>query len=196
MSGVRLERRSHFSLTRPDDYRDIQIERHRVKAGMTQPKATYGAVSRLLRELSGGVSGRMVCMGTRNNHERDCLAGFLPGVSVKSLDISPKSQADFIMDFTALPEDWAGSWDVLYSNSIDHSFDATATFDAWLRVVRVGGHMVLGFTYGDVTSASDICAFHPEDVEAFLSGREDVTLLGRQRDAIGVGEHWFIRRVS
>ena len=53
----------------------------------------------------------MICLGTRNNNERDIFNDLMNkenGIlsNIGSLDISPESNANYIMDFNKLPKDW------------------------------------------------------------------------------------------
>jgi hypothetical protein len=124
-------------------------------------------------------------MGTRNNHERDVFRRLLDGVYVYSLDISPLSDADYVMDFNDLPAEWKDKWDILFSNALDHAVDATSVFYKWVDVVKVGGIIVVGFDknnikkeekrldVSDVVSSSDCCSFAPETVDEFMKSDND-----------------------
>jgi len=145
----------------------------------------------------------MICMGTRNNGERVWFRSLMKTQNVFSLDIadnrfkegekwvaSPMPGADFaeflkfdhneffkpdfVMDFTALPEDWDEKWDFLYSNSLDHSYDPTATFREWVRVVKAGGVLALGFSLESQLSSTDPSVFDKDTIMQFLDAEDSV----------------------
>lgn len=129
-----------------DEYRKAQIDRHRAKYYKKREAKHYKECANEITELVT-VGDDMICLGTRNNHERDMFEKSLSSKEVKtySLDISPLSKADYVMDFNELPVEWECKWDILFSNSIDHSVNATETFYRWLDVVKEGGILLLGF---------------------------------------------------
>lgn len=153
-----------------DIYRKVQIERHQEKASKKRDKGHYlNCCDHLIDLVSNG--SEMICLGTRNNHERDVFKNGLSSkeVSVYSLDISPNSNADYVMDFNSFPEEWNNKWDIVFSNSLDHSVDATKSFYNWLDVVKVGGIMIIGFYLGDVVvGQADCCSFDNDTVESFM----------------------------
>ena len=178
----RIETRSHTDGVRAASYWQDQMDRHDTKMLTKRDPQEYAGVANVL--LSNGLASpgsKMLCLGTRNNHERDQFRSLLSGVTVRSLDISPASKADHIIDFTELPPEWKSSWDIVYSNSLDHSFDSTATFEKWLHIVKPGGVLALGMDYGETTSASDICTFTESNVGSFIAARRDLELVGRAK---------------
>lgn len=191
--GIRIESSSHTGHSRAASYWKDQIDRHDSKFKTKRDVLEYRGVASLL--ISSGLApngARMICLGTRNNHERDSFSEMLPGVGVYSLDISPTSLADHIMDFTRLPSDWDASWDIVYSNSLDHSYDSTETFERWIRIAKVGGAIALGVSYDPSTSASDICSFTRDGVAEYIESRDDLELLGTTSYEY---ETWVVRRL-
>lgn len=174
---LRLESENFVNMQKPNNYSAIQIKRHGLKCDKQEDIREYEVVASGLKTFyEFGQNDQMICMGTRNNHERDTLSEFIHGVTVYSLDISPDSHADYVMDFTRLPADWTCKWDLIYSNSIDHSYDPTATFVEWIRVLKPGGILMLGMNYGTVTSITDISSFSQENVANYLNSRNDVVV--------------------
>tara|TARA_Y100000310_G_C20639484_1_gene793073 strand:+ start:48 stop:746 length:699 start_codon:yes stop_codon:yes gene_type:complete len=147
----------------------------------------------------------MICMGTRNNHERDCFRKYLryhePSFKIFSLDIGswPPSEEndnwkknltlekqqslirdrapDYIKDFQKLPESWKNKWDIIFSNSIDHAINPTKTFFHWLGALKENGVLILGFTYGTEPASDDPSTFSKENVEKFFNQTRDVEAL-------------------
>ena len=194
---TRLETENFVNNLKPANYADVQIKRHLAKSGKEEDAREYVKVAVELRSLRELNANEMICLGTRNNHERDTFAAELPEVNVHSLDISPESSADFIMDFTKFPKDWNFKWDLIYSNSIDHSYDSTSTFKEWIRVLKAGGILMLGMNYGTDTSITDICAFTRESVTNYLVQRQDIVILKKVDSVLNTnGETWFIQKIA
>jgi SAM-dependent methyltransferase len=172
-----------------DIYRMNQIVRHNLKADKVRDVSYYVSVAlAMLPHINQGGRLSMICMGTRNNNERDTLYHQLTGngvnVGVASVDIAPSSQADFVFDFNECPIDWTGKWDILFSNSIDHAVDPSATFYEWLRIIKPGGLFVLQVNFDTDASDSDCSAFTKEDFDAFaISTNEHFVLEHADRDA-------------
>lgn len=194
---TRLETENFVNNLKPANYADVQIKRHLAKSGKEEDAREYVKVAVELRSLRELNANEMICLGTRNNHERDTFAAVLSEVNVHSLDISPESSADFIMDFTKFPKDWNCKYDLIYSNSIDHSYDSTSTFNEWIRVLKPGGILMLGMNYGTVTSITDICAFTRESVTNYLVQRQDIVILKKVDSVLNTnGETWFIQKIA
>jgi hypothetical protein len=155
-------------------YHDAQIKRHVAKMSKKRKAEHY---LKCADKIIGLVQkdSNMICMGTRNNHERDVLKDGLlaKNIKVHSLDISPFSKADYIMDFNDIPSEWNDKWDVLFSNSLDHAIDATDIFYRWLDIVKTGGILVIGFDKNDDIGEADCCTFNSETVDGFMKSGND-----------------------
>lgn len=161
-----------------ESYRDAQIRRHKAKANKRREINHYLRCAEEFINIIP-VNANMICMGTRNNHERDVLKEGLSskGINVYSLDISPLSGADYVMDFNDIPRDWQEKWDVVFSNAIDHSVDATKTFFDWLQMTKKGGVIIVGFDKNikpegvekrDIVGEADCCSFKLKNVDVFM----------------------------
>jgi len=160
-------------------YQKAQIERHKAKYMKERGYDHYAKCSEHIIDLIHNDS-YMVCMGTRNNHERNVFGKLLSPKNVKvySLDISELSKADYIMDFNHMPKEWDNKWDILFSNSLDHAADSTSVFYKWLGIVKKGGIMVLGFDIKtpeaiEVVGSADCCSFDAEMADAFMKSRNE-----------------------
>jgi hypothetical protein len=198
MKILTLETKNHTSGIRSKDYAQLQIDRHAEKVNVKQTKSAYEIVADGIKKHFLGIENKkqeMLCLGTRNNHERDCFASFFPSFIVKSVDISPLAKADYTLDFTSLPQEWQDRWDIIYSNSIDHSNESTKTLDEWIRCLKSGGIIALGFSYGHETSNTDICSFTEENVHKFLKNKETIKIVenlpGEAKDA----STWILQKI-
>lgn len=176
-----------------DKYTGIQIKRCLCKIHKKREYSHYKACAAAFVNLVPDCSS-MICLGVRNNHERDVFKLELKArnVDVYSLDIAPESGADYIMSFNTFEPEWENKWDIVFSNSIDHAIDATSTFYEWLRIVKRGGIMVVGFGLDKTEiSATDCNTFTFEEVEAFIKSENDKFLYVGE---INVSYHYYIIR--
>lgn len=195
---MKLETKNYSNELKDKDYANYQIKRHAQKMNMKQPFEAYEIVAQCIKKSVPDIEHSkllMICLGTRNNHERDCFSLLFPNFEVKSLDISPLSKADYIMDFTNFSKDWENTYDIIYSNSIDHSFSATKTFDQWLKLIKTGGILVLSFSYNHSVSETDICSFDEKNVESFLNQRVDIQILDNSMGLCKNSSTWIIKKI-
>lgn len=174
-----------------DSYRDAQIKRHSIKSQKTRDASYYEKISEKIISNTDSVY-EMICLGTRNNHERECFRDFLNNEFVYSLDIAEDSGSDYICDFNFLPDHWSDKCDVLFSNSIDHAISATDVFFEWIRVVKPNGILVIGF---DLTTTgvveSDCNTFTKDSVNSFFVDQSDLVEIV---DVIECGYYHVIAR--
>lgn len=159
------------------EYRDAQTIRHKAKSAKRREKEYYEALAKEFAPYKTDAS-KMLCMGTRNNHERNCFREFLNLEEIYSIDIAPRSKADYILDFSALPREWKGEWDFIFSNALDHALDATACINEWIRVLKPKGILLLRIDAGsqdpNKLCASDCNAFNEVQVSRFLNKRQSL----------------------
>ena len=139
-----------------------------------------------LKKIYSSTNLEMICLGTRNNNERDIFNDLMNkenGIlsNIGSLDISPESNANYIMDFNKLPKDWKNRWDIIFSNSIDHCFDGNKCFTEWLRILKPGGLMYIMFDkYSGLPTEEDCCIFEEKDITKIINNNiSNITVLNR-----------------
>lgn len=192
----KLESLNFFKGNKNQDYENLQIIRHNLKLRNKQNPDSYKSIAKALSQvIASSKSANMVCLGTRNNHERDCFAEFMPGTNVKSLDISSSSDADYIMDFTKFPPDWIEKWDIIYSNSIDHSYDATSTLNIWIDILKIEGILALDLQYDCSVSETDICAFERNNVFKYLSNLNRIEILNEVPGLTNTSSTWILKKL-
>jgi len=160
-----------------EDYKSIQIIRHGRKKSNKTDANEYKKAFTFAEPFLLNKNLAMVCMGTRNNHERDCFKKYLPSFKVFSLDISPAAGADFTEDFNNLPLSYKDNWDVIYTNSLDHAIDAGATLIHWLSLSKENG-MIIWHTnlIYDVVNDTDPCVFSYDKSISFFKENNIVVL--------------------
>lgn len=105
----------------------------------------------------------MVCHGCRNGVEVNVFQKLNPEAKVFGTDLYGEAykydRAYFReMDFDTVPEEWIGYFDVVYSNSIDHSRNPINTLMAWKSELKDNGICFVNFHWGRGVSRED--CFH------------------------------------
>lgn len=77
--------------------------------------------------------------------------------SVVGVEVNPSASREdtWIGSFDEMPKEWGQKFNILYSNSFDHSFDAKKTAQEWLRVIKPGGYLILGTIKESTPSRTD-----------------------------------------
>jgi SAM-dependent methyltransferase len=110
------------------------------------------------------------CMGVRTGTECFEFKERYPKAEVYGVDITEnintiRTHLDvkiFLQDFNNLPESWGDKFDLVFSNSLDHSYNPADTIKEWHRVTQNGGHLFLEFS---TTPANKIeWSFTPEQL--------------------------------
>lgn len=175
-------------------YADWQIRRSKRKLDKYRDPEEYSVCFEYLQaHLKHDFT--MLCLGTRNNHERDVfqeLAKSYDGY-VCSQDICPRSNANIIGDFNFLSELTNDKWDVIYSNSIDHALDAVKAFEEWLKVLQDDGIMILGFDFSvSKVKPADCNVFSVQSVKQFMKNRKDIVVLDRFQSKMY--HYWMVQK--
>jgi len=102
----------------------------------------------------------IVCHGCRNGLEVNLLQDINPGVIVYGTDIYNEAymyDRKYFrnIDFDTIPEEWLGYFDVVYSNSIDHSRDPVKTLTLWGMELKDSGICYVSFYWGRGVSKQD-----------------------------------------
>jgi hypothetical protein len=150
LGKLRVEHGEGFDLVRFDGdyetYRAVQTLAN--KAKLDWRSVAPDDIAFLCRTLTAaGVTLRSVlCHGTRNAAEQTFFRAQLPDAQILGTEISDTA-AQFPMtiqwDFHELKPEWRGTFDVVFSNSWDHTYDPHKLFPAWLSCVAPNGALVL-----------------------------------------------------
>ena len=85
--------------------------------------------------------------GVRSGRETVWLRARLPGVQVWGTELSPVAAATapwtVAWDFHAARPEWRGAADFVYSNALDHAFNATLALETWLGQLAPGGAVLM-----------------------------------------------------
>jgi hypothetical protein len=89
---------------------------------------------------------QILCHGTRNGTEQRWFKKYLPDATVIGTEISttalqfPNTEQH---DFHEEREDWVGRFDIVYSNSWDHSYDPEKSLSTWRNQLTDCGKMYI-----------------------------------------------------
>lgn len=88
----------------------------------------------------------ILCHGTRNGAEQKFFKKFYPDAIVIGTEIS-HTATTFEMtiqhDFHDYKEEWINKFDIVYSNSFDHSYDPTKSLSTWRDQIKGSGKLYL-----------------------------------------------------
>lgn len=93
---------------------------------------------------------------------------------VFGVEINPmaKRKDVYTGSFDELPQEWEGQFDILYSNSFDHSQDPHKTAEQWRKVTKKGGLFIIAFSsYSNVSDADLIEMLCLEDIRGLFPGK-------------------------
>lgn len=153
-----------------DAYLALQIERSTaLKSHDPGERARY-LISRMAGFLAPQSRPRVLCVGCRNGHELDHLAGAGYPDAI-GIDLHSTDSRIRVMDMHELEfED--GSFDAVYaSHSLEHSLDPQRVARGFERVARIGGVIVIEVPILYGRRGADLWDFEsPENVAALFGG--------------------------
>lgn len=98
-------------------------------------------IESIVNQHEGPVSS-VLCHGTRGGRELECFKRHYPDAYVVGTEISPTAKnvpMTVEWDFNLPKEEWVGKFDIVYSNSFDHSFNPYGTLDVWINQLSENG---------------------------------------------------------
>ena len=91
----------------------------------------------------------ILCHGTRNGAEQRWFSERFPNAYVIGSEISETAtQFDMTVqhDFMEPKKEWVGKFDIVYSNSYDHTIRPKETLQVWKDQLVKGGHLFLEYS--------------------------------------------------
>lgn len=191
----KLQSKSLYDKSKLDDdeykkYKDRQIVIHDKKMHYKRSAKEYEiCASNMIDSIK--VGGKMLCLGTRNEYEKESFKQLLSSknIQVFSQDIATLANADYTCDFNELSKHVPADWDIIFSNCLDHAIDAGTTVNEWLKVLNTGGIMILGFCF---QSTGDVCEFTQDSIETFISANASLEKINHY--AIKRWNYWTLRK--
>jgi hypothetical protein len=129
-----------------DEYVTAQTEANLIKINLVHvSKVTIKKIVKL-----HGHAESVLCHGTRNAAEQKFFKEFYPGADIVGTEIS-YSATQFPMtvqwDFHKENTDWIGRFDIVYSNSFDHSIDPVKALTVWQNQLTNNGKIYLEHSF-------------------------------------------------
>lgn len=93
---------------------------------------------------------QILCHGVRNGKELDFFTKYYPSSQITGTEIShTATQFKNVVewDFHDVKEEWNNNFDIVYSNSWDHSYDPKKSLSAWKDQLKDNGHIFLEHAY-------------------------------------------------
>ena len=177
-----------------EDYKERQIKIHNKKVKRRRPRDEYDICFKHLEPYVKD-GGKMICLGTRNEYEKDVFQELLgaKNITVYSQDIAELAKADYTCDFNELSKHVPHDWDIVFSNCLDHAIDASAIIDEWLKVINKGGILVIGFCFDAKNSKGDVCEFTHKSVDNFVEQHAEMEKVNNYKS--GAWNYWTTRKV-
>lgn len=181
-----------------DDYLSAQLVRSKSKWGR-KPHFNWLFKQDLhdrwaIVKRSMGNPEMICCMGIRDGTEVREFEGYYPKAKVYGVDINENIKSIkgdkslfFQYDFNKLPEDWESMFDLVYSNSIDHSYNPQETLREWARVLKPGGYLFIEFIIGGETRIEH--NFTEEIVKQLVSDFEVVKNFNETKKVVVVAKN-------
>jgi hypothetical protein len=154
VGGLKVDRGEDYSLVRYERsdgfdyeaYKSIQIAANKGK--IDRVSVSRENVAFLCRHLqsSGVTVNSVLCHGTRNAAEQGFFKTVLPHAEILGTEISDAADQypmTIRWDFHEVKPEWIGRYDLVFSNSWDHSYNPQKLFRAWLSCVAPGGALVV-----------------------------------------------------
>ncbi|NQT22880.1 MAG: hypothetical protein HQ579_05490 [Candidatus Omnitrophica bacterium] len=139
-----------------NEYKDAQARANRRKLNWVWAgKNEIKSISEYLKKnLPSALFG--ICHGSRNSMEVKWFREFL-GIEVIGTDISETAK-NFLhtiqWDFHEVKDEWIGSVDFIYSNSLDHSYDPEMCIDQWMKCIKNDAFCFIEWTREHIPSNS------------------------------------------
>ena len=132
-----------------DEYVEIQTRTNKEKLDWVYAKKDV--IEQICNHKK--IANNIICHGTRNGAEQNYFKEFFPDAYIIGTEIS-STASEFPMtiqhDFTMQKSEWIEKFDVIYSNSFDHTIDPEKTITTWAEQLSNTG--ILYLEYADSQS--------------------------------------------
>lgn len=129
-----------------EEYKSKQIEANLAKINnVWVEKSTIQKISGIQPNAS-----KILCHGTRNGAEQKFFKEFYPDAEILGTEISPTAK-NFPMtiewDFHKDNPEWHNKFDIIYTNSLDHSIDPIQALTVWKNQLSSNGNLYLEYYF-------------------------------------------------
>ena len=133
-----------------DEYKDTQIyyNKKKIEHVWADEKTLEKIRDFLIENTSTGII-KGICHGSRNGFEQNFFNKNQDKFYVIGTDISDTAENyknSVIHDFHEEKKEWLNSFDFVYSNSLDQSFDPRKAVQTWLNQLKKDGFIIIEHT--------------------------------------------------
>ena len=133
-----------------DEYKDTQIyyNKKKIEHVWADEKTLEKISDFLIENTSTGII-KGICHGSRNGFEQNFFNKNQDKFYVIGTDISDTAENyknSIIHDFHEEKKEWLNSFDFVYSNSLDQSFDPKKAVQTWLNQLKKDGFIIIEHT--------------------------------------------------
>jgi hypothetical protein len=153
-----------------DQYKKIQTETNIKKlSNVWVDKSTVLQIKQIIPDAKN-----ILCHGVRNATELLYFKEIYPDSFVLGTEISTtasKFKNVIEWDFHDINTDWIKKFDIVYSNSWDHSYDPEKSLETWKNQLLDEGHLIVEHGYGEKenkSSASDPLEIYDNEIIQLL----------------------------
>tara|TARA_R110002020_G_scaffold59538_3_gene162241 strand:+ start:5502 stop:6092 length:591 start_codon:yes stop_codon:yes gene_type:complete len=162
-----------------EEYVECQIKRHKAKSYYHMTQRYYEEIFLKFEKyftLDPKIQ-TIIAQGVRNDFEVDAISSINSGVEVYGTDINYENTYKniFKLDFNKCPKGWNKKFDLLFSNSFDHTPAPDLTLKEWKRITKK--YMLIHFQYSEEASWHDPLALTSFDEIENLCKKQDLDIL-------------------
>ena len=137
----------------PDYEKYLETERkgsrYRMNRGADAFDAETSRIAAYFHANKGRLPMRIICHGARNGDEVRQFQKYIPkNAVVFGTDVFAKDMINVIeWDYHETKPEWAGAFDIVYSNSLDHSPKPQECLATWLSQLKPDGLLFVVWTF-------------------------------------------------
>lgn len=175
-------------LTFPSQKRYVSVQARTQKKRSKRPGFEWRELRKIAKYASRRCTVRdVLCHGARDGAEVACFRKLLPSAYVVGTDLIHESDDVIKHDFHVQDRLWIGRFDLIYSNSLDHSHSPQLALMVWLDQLTAAGRLCVQWTPWHVAVAGGDCfgaALHE-----YVAVMNQV---GRVEDVLFIHPHKFV----
>ena len=162
-----------------EEYVECQVKRHQIKFYYHMTQKYYEEIFFKFQKyfILDPKIQTIIAQGVRNDFEVDAISKINSGVEVYGTDINYENAYKniFKLDFNKCPKEWDNKFDLLFSNSFDHTPTPDLTLEVWKRITNK--YMLIHFQYSEKASWHDPLVLTSFDEVEKLCKKQNLQIL-------------------
>ena len=130
-----------------DEYKETQIFYNKKKLNhIWADEETLSIIGNFIKENINKENINGLCHGSRNGFEQEFFNNNIINAKVLGTDISEtanKFKNSVVWDFHKINDRWLNSFDFIYTNSLDQSYDPKLALTTWLGQINKNGYIII-----------------------------------------------------